>query len=196
MSLSYAIPLWTIAIDDLQKLLGSNQLAPSLSAERLRTLNWRTNGTINDELRQDTKSAGHTKQNSVVVLFSKTIVLQQDTGVSIDVGVWVLGLSVLGKNARSDLVNLGNELEHWVIWEMLLCELALGNVAGVGLAENSVAVTWNDLAGLKGGPEIFLDLLVREIRADRGLHLLEPDKDFLVGETVKRTSKTVQAGCQ
>lgn len=112
----------------------------------------------------------------------------------IDVGVRVLGLSVLGKNARGDLVNLGDELEHRVVGKVLLGELALGDVTGVSLAENGVAVTGNNTTGLEGGPEVVGDVLVTKVRADLGLHLLEPLEDFLVGKTVERTGKTVKTG--
>ena len=112
----------------------------------------------------------------------------------VDVGVGVLGLAVLGEDTRGDLVDLGDELEHWVVGQVLLGELALGDVTGVSLAENGVAVTGNDLASLEGGPEVVLDGLVAEVVANSLLHLLEPDKDLLVSQTVERTSKTVQAG--
>jgi hypothetical protein len=79
---------------------------------------------------------------------------------------------------------------------VLLSELALGDVAGVGLAENSVAVSGNDLASLEGRPQVVLDGLVAEVVANSLLHLLEPDKDFLVGQSVERTSKTVEASGQ
>lgn len=115
---------------------------------------------------------------------------------SIDVGVWVLGLAVLGQDTWGDLVDLADKLEHWVFWELALGELALGDVTWVGLPQHGVAVTWNDLAGLEGGPEVLLDLLVREVVADGGLHLLEPVKDLLVGKTVERTGKTVKTGGQ
>lgn len=113
---------------------------------------------------------------------------------SIDVGVRVLGLSVLGKNARGDLVNLGDELEHRVVGKVLLGELALGDVTGVSLAENGVAVTGNNTTGLEGGPEVVGDVLVAKVGADLSLHLGEPLEDFLVGKTVERTGKTVETG--
>jgi hypothetical protein len=99
---------------------------------------------------------------------------------------------VLGENAGRDLVDLADELEHGVIGQMLLGKLALGDVAGVGLAEDGVAVSGDDLASLKGGPEVVGDGLVAEVVADRLLHLLEPDKHLLVGESVEGTGKTVQ----
>ena len=70
----------------------------------------------------------------------------------VDVGVGVLGLSVLGEDTGCDLVDLADELEHWVIGQVLLGKLALGDVAGIRLAENSVAVSGNDLTGLESGP--------------------------------------------
>jgi len=114
--------------------------------------------------------------------------------VGVDVGVWVLRLSVLGQHTRGDLVNLADKLEHWVVREMLKRKLALGHVAGICLAEDGVAVTGDDTAGLEGRPEVVLDVLVAEVGADTGLHLLEPLEDFLVGESVEGTGETVETG--
>ena len=183
-----------VAVTCLQ--LCANQLGVSLSAERLGPLNGGTDGTVDDELGKDTERTGYTKENSVVVLLSEAVVLEEDTGVGVDVGVGVLGLAVLGENTGGDLVDLADELEHGVVGQVLLSELALGDVAGVGLAENSVAVSGNDLASLEGGPQVVRDGLVAEVVANSLLHLLEPDKDFLVGQSVERTSKTVETGSQ
>ena len=110
----------------------------------------------------------------------------------VDVGVGVLGLAVLGKDTRGDLVDLADKLEHGVIGELALGKLALRDVAGVSLPEDGVTVTGNNAASLEGGPEVALDVLVAEIAADLGLHLLEPLEHLLVGEAVKRTGKTVE----
>ena len=110
----------------------------------------------------------------------------------VNVGVGVLGLAVLGENARSNLVDLGDELEHGVVREVLLGKLALRNVARIGLAEHSVAVTWNDTAAVEGVPEVLLDVLIGEIISDSLLHLSEPVENLLVGQSVERTSKTLE----
>lgn len=75
---------------------------------------------------------------------------------------------------------------------MLLGKFSLCHVTGIGLAENGVTVTWNDLTGIESRPQVVLDGLITEIITNSSLHLCEPVQDFLVGEAVKRTSKTVQ----
>lgn len=70
----------------------------------------------------------------------------------VNVGIGVLGLSVLRQDAWCDIVDLADELEHWVVREVFERELALGHVPGIGLAENSVAVAGDDLARLEGRP--------------------------------------------
>lgn len=88
---------------------------------------------------------------------------------------------MLGENTRGDLVDLADELEHWVVRKVLLRKLALGDVAGVGLAEHSVAVSWDDLAGLEGGPQVVGDGLIAQVIANSLLHLGEPVQNFLIG---------------
>ena len=176
--------------------LGADQLGVSLGGEGLGALDGGTDGAVDDELGKHTESTRDTEENSVVVLLGEAVVLEEDTGVGVDVGVGVLGLAVLGENTGGDLVDLADELEHGVVGQVLLGELALGDVAGVGLAEDGVAVTGNDLASLEGGPEVVLDGLVAEVVANGLLHLLEPDKDLLVGQTVERTGETVETSGQ
>jgi hypothetical protein len=111
---------------------------------------------------------------------------------SINVGVGVLGLSVLGQDTRGNVVDLADELEHGVIRKLLKSKLALRHVTGVSLPQDGVTVTRDDTASVQGGPEVVLNGLVAEVIADSLLHLSEPVQDFLVGQSVERTSKTVQ----
>lgn len=99
---------------------------------------------------------------------------------------------MLGKNARGDLVDLRDKLEHGVLGELALGELALRDVTGVSLSQDGVTVTGNDTALLEGRPEVVLDGLVAKVVADLSLHLGEPLENLLVGETVKGTGKTVE----
>ena len=98
----------------------------------------------------------------------------------------------LEENIRNKFVNLADELEVFVIREVLESKFALGSVARIGLSQNSMTITRDDLASLESGPDVVLDLLVRRFLTDLGLHLAKPDENLLVGETVKRTSKTIK----
>jgi len=120
----------------------------------------------------------------------------------------VLGLSVLSENTWGNLVHLANKLVHLVIRKMFLMiisqnplskrdysylgEFTLGHITGISLAENGMAITWNNLTSLESGPKVVGDGLIAEIVANGSLHLGEPVQDFLVGETVERTSKTIE----
>lgn len=83
-------------------------------------LNGGTDGAVNDELGQDTNGTRNTEEDSVVVGLSQAVVLQENTGVGIDVGEGVLGLAVLSQDTRSNLVNLADKLEHGVVGHFLL----------------------------------------------------------------------------
>lgn len=77
---------------------------------------------------------------------------------------------------------------------MLKSKLALGSVTRIGLSQDGMTITRHDLAGLESGPDVVLDLLVGRFFTDLVLHLAEPDENLLVGETVKRASKTTEGG--
>jgi hypothetical protein len=176
--------------------LSTDQLGVGVSAEGLGALNGHAKSTVDDQLGQDTKGTGHTEQDGVVVSLGQTVVLEEDTGVGIDVGVGVLGLAVLGQNAGGDLVDLADQLEQRVIGKLAESKLALGDVTRVSLAQDGVAVTGNDLAAVQGGPEVVLDGLVTEVVADGLLHLGDPVQDLLVSQTVKGTGKTLETSGQ
>jgi len=100
---------------------------------------------------------------------------------SVNVGVRVLGLAVLGQDTRGDLVHLADQLEHRVIRQLAESELALGSVARVSLTEDGVAVAGHDLARVQGLPQVVPDGLVAEVVANGLLHLGEPVQHLLVG---------------
>jgi hypothetical protein len=114
----------------------------------------------------------------------------------INVGVRVLGLSVLGENTRSNLIDLADKLEERVIRKLLKRKLALRSVTGVCLSQNCVSVTRDNTTSVQSRPEVVLDRLVAEIVTNSLLHLGEPVQNLLVGQSVKGTGKTVKTGCQ
>mmetsp|Transcript_24868 Transcript_24868/g.46760 ORF Transcript_24868/g.46760 Transcript_24868/m.46760 type:complete len:406 (+) Transcript_24868:283-1500(+) len=121
---------------------------------------------------------------------------QEDSGVRVDVGVGVLGLSVLGEDAGHDLVDGGDDLEELVVGHVLEGELPLARVPGVGLAEDGVAVSGDDLLGVEGVPGELGDGLGVDLLALIGhllLDALDPSEDLLVGESVKGAGEGVEA---
>lgn len=94
-----------------------------------------------------------------------------------------LGLAGLEENVGDDLVDLSNELEERVIRQVLEGKLSLGSVSGVGLSEDGVTVTGDDLAALEGGPDVLGDLVVRDVLTNLRSHLGDPSEDLLVGKT-------------
>lgn len=173
-----------------------DKLGPLVSGEGLGSLNGGTESAVDDELGKNTNGARDTEEDGVVVGLSKTVVLEKDTGVGINVGVRVLGLAMLGEDTRSNLVDLGDELEHWVVGHLLLGESALSHVTGISLSEDGVAVTGDDTAGVEGRPEVVSDGLVAEIVTDRLLELGEPVQDLLVSKTVEGAGETVKTSGQ
>ena len=59
-----------------------------------------------------------------------------------------LGFTGLEEDIRDDLVNLSNKLEQWVIGQVLQGEFSLSSVSRIGLSEDGMSVTWNDLSTL------------------------------------------------
>lgn len=185
------IPIATSECSHLQLL---DELDPLLGGEGLGALNGRANSAVNDELGKDTNGAGDTEEDGVVVGLGEAVVLEQDTGVGVDVGEGVLGLAVLGEDAGGNLVDLADELVHGVVGHVGLGKGTLGHVAGVGLAEDGVAVAGNDTAGLEGVPEVLGDVGIGHVVTNDLLHLGEPVEDLLVGETVEGAGETVETG--
>ncbi|KAI6759071.1 hypothetical protein HG531_013832 [Fusarium graminearum] len=181
---------YSIRSKDILTLL--NKLSPLVSGEGLGSLDGGTESAVNDELGKDTNGTGDTEEDGVVVSLSETVVLEEDTGVGVNVRVGVLGLAVLSEDTGGDLVDLRDELEHGVVGHLLLGKSALSHVTRVSLSENGVAVTGDDTAGVEGGPEVVSDGLVAKVIANGLLELGEPVEDLLVSKTVEGTSKTVE----
>ena len=94
-----------------------------------------------------------------------------------------LGFTGLEEDVGDDLVDLTDELEERVLGEMLQSEFSLSSVSRIGLSEDGVTVTWDDLSTLQCRPNVLGDLLVGSIFTDLGSHLLDPSEDLLVSET-------------
>lgn len=116
----------------------------------------------------------------------EAVVVEQNAGAGIDVRVRVLRLAVLLQNIGGNLRVLLHELEDRVLGDLWSRGGVVheGLEAGIGLAQDGVAVAWHDSAGLERRPKVVRDVLVREAGPDVLLHLQDPSEDFLSGETI------------
>lgn len=128
---------------------------------------------------------------------------------SINVRVWVLGLSVLGQDARGNLVDLADKLEHGVLRQLAESKLSLRNVTRIGLAKDGMAVPGNDTARVQSVPQVLGNVGVAKVGSHGLLHLGEPVEHFLIGavplsaysfnfradnlQSVERSGETVKA---
>mmetsp|Transcript_3809 Transcript_3809/g.8210 ORF Transcript_3809/g.8210 Transcript_3809/m.8210 type:complete len:398 (+) Transcript_3809:440-1633(+) len=115
-------------------------------------------------------------------------------GINIRVGIG--NLSVFLQDIRHDLVNGVDNLEQFVIGHVLHSKISLACVSRIGLSQNGVAVSGDNLLGVQSFPSKFgnsfgCDFLSFGFKF--GLEVLNPLEDFLVGQTVKRSGKCVQS---
>lgn len=61
------------------------------------------------------------------------------------VGPWVLDLAQLEQNGRHHGVDLRDQLEHWIVRQVLERKLPLARVARICLAQDGVAITGHNL---------------------------------------------------
>jgi len=66
-----------------------------MTGERVNSKLTSTEGAIPDELSGDTKGTRNTKENSVVLHLGQTVMSEEDTRMSIDIGPGVLSLASL-----------------------------------------------------------------------------------------------------
>ena len=78
-------------------------------------------------------------------------------------------------------------------WVSVISEvvLPLSHISWISLSKNSVSISRNNTSALQGRPDVILDSLIRNIGSNFLFHLEDPSQDFLIGETVKRASKTI-----
>ena len=71
--------------------------------------------------------------------------LQENAAVRVDIRPRVFRLALLQQNVRHNFVDLRNEFEHGILWEMFQREFTLARVARIGLPQHGVTVPWDHL---------------------------------------------------
>lgn len=102
----------------------------------------------------------------------EAVVVEQHAGPTVHVREGILRLPVFRQHPGRDLGVALHELEEWVLGDFGAGrgEGHEGGEAGVGFAEDGVAVAGDHLAGLEGGPEVGFYVGVGGGGADVGLH--------------------------
>lgn len=118
--------------------------------------------------------------------------VQQDTGVSIDIWPWVLDFTELLEDWRNDLIYSLAEIDEFVVLDVFNGEFSLVDVSGISVSEDGVTVSWNNLSGGQGSVGEFSDLFVGDVASEFLLKVQQPSQDFLIGQTVEWASKTVE----
>lgn len=75
-------------------------------AEALWALDREAEHTVPDKGRENTNSTGNTKEDGVEVLLIKAVVLKEDAGMGVNIGPWVLSLSLLEKDWGHNLQDM------------------------------------------------------------------------------------------
>ena len=165
-------------------LLTLDLLEETLEVNALRPLNGQTKRSIPDQLRQRTQTARYTECGCVVQSLVESVVVEENSRRAVDVGVRVFRLAVLLEDLGCDLAVHLDELEDGV-----LCDFGAGRgvvheslETGVRLAEDGVTIAGDDAAGVEGGPEVVVDVLLAVSGGNGLLHLDDPAKDLLGGK--------------
>mmetsp|Transcript_36952 Transcript_36952/g.89096 ORF Transcript_36952/g.89096 Transcript_36952/m.89096 type:complete len:279 (+) Transcript_36952:161-997(+) len=147
------------------------------------------------KLAQPSHGPRHAEQHRVILILGEPVMPQQHARVRIDVGERIGHLAVLGEDARHDRVDRLDDLEELVVGHVFQAKLALARVSRVGLAEDGVTVSRDDLLGVECLPCEFgngLGVHLLALLLELFLQRLDPLENLLVRESVERTRQRVQ----
>ena len=148
------------------------QLQQPLKVNTLRPLNRQPQRPIPNQLRQRPQSPTNPKRRRIIKRLMEAIMMEQYPTTTINIRERILRLPMLGQHTGCDFAVALDQLEDGIF-----CDLRAGRgeghegfEAGVGFAEDGVAVAGDYLAGFEGGPEVGFYVGVGEGGADVGLH--------------------------
>jgi hypothetical protein len=125
-----------------------SSLPQCLHSQRLWTLNWKSQSTRPDALRQHAKGPRHSKQYGVKPILRDAIVLQQYSRMCIDVGPWILNFACFFQYFWNNFIEKGNELEQGVVWHVRYRKLSLTGIPGICFSQHSMSKSRDDFPRL------------------------------------------------
>ncbi len=162
-----------------------------IKSERVGSLDRETKSSAPDLGGHHTEGSGYTEEHSVVVELVQAVVHEESTRAGINVGPGVAYLASGLKNVRDYLVDGLNKVDEVVVLNVLLSKVELAHKARIGLSQDGVTVSWDNLALLESILHILFNVLRSPVFAEAVLELKQPFQAFLVSEAVERAGKTV-----
>ena len=165
-----------------------------LERERVGSLDRQAEGSAPDLGGGNTERSRYTKDDGVVVLLRQAVMLEQSAGAGIDVGEGVLDLARLRKLYGNDLVVGLDQVDEVVVLDVALGKVKLAYKARISLAEDRMAVTRHNAAGLEGVFDMFCNISLGPGITILLLGVKDEAKALLIGKAVERAGETVHTG--
>lgn len=158
----------------------------------VRSLDGHAEGSGPDLSGGDSESARDTEQDGVVIVLGETVVHEEGTGSTVDIGEGVLNLTSSSEDFGDDLVVGFNELNQVRSLNEFVGEVEFADETGVGLSQDGVSVSGNNLTGGHGVGDVLTDIVLGpgvSVLLDESEDVVEA---LLVGETVEGSSESVK----
>ena len=123
--------------------------------------------------------------------------MEQDTATRVDIGVRVLGLSMLYQDLRRNFTIELDKLEHGILGDCRArCRIIHQSFESrIGLAKDGMPIARDNATTVECRPEVVVNVLLRVILWDVLLHLDNPAQHFLCGQPADKCQRDIEFGC-
>lgn len=118
--------------------------------------------------------------------------LEKSSTECVNIGIRVFDLADGSENTRNGIETSPGEVANIIVLDVLVSKSFQMHESGISVSENSMAISWDDSAFTKSlSDELFDNLRVGLFSFVVVLERSQPLETFLIGKTMKRSSKTV-----
>ncbi len=132
-----------------------------------------TESSSPEQVGHATEGSGDSEDDGVVVEFGHTVMVQQDTGVGINIGPGVLDFTEVLKDGGNDVVDGLAKFDEGIVLDVFNGEFSLMDISGVSVSKDGMTITGNDLSGTEGSLGEFLDLFSGDVVTEFSLRIFE-----------------------
>jgi len=176
----------------IANLLGFAVFLDPVNGDGAGSFDGETESSSPEQVGHATEGSGDGEDDGVVVEFGHTVMVQQDTGVGINIGPGVLDFTEVLEDGGNDVVYGLAKIDEGIVLDVFNGEFSLMDVSGISVSEDGMTITGDDLSGSEGSLGEFLDLFGGDVVTEFGLKVQQPSQDFLIGKTVEGASETVK----